>query len=583
MKKIHILILLFLLFIPIFVNAESVQTGKFKYIPAFEDETEEVYYYSDNYFKESGKIDNEHLLAMSYNLALSTFEIRGYSYSKTLLEEIGFKDFQVFDMEEKPTLDTIGMVIAHKEVNGKDLIVVAIRGEKYDSKWGDNFIVGKSGNAKGFNDTSIKVINRIKDYIQNNNLDSNKIWIAGYSRAGTIADLTGVYINKHLSEFNTTADDLYIYTFEAPAASIDDTIYDNIYTVRNNNDLIPFVYPKVWGFHTNGKIINIGGDQQIITTYKGFLSQEEFGEAEVNTFINDFFTWLPSRLSREDYSNYIEEPVSKILDIYFSKNDSDRAKLLEFLTNELKPVIVEKIDVTILDIFERNSDSIYKNITNKVLEGIESLENSENIKVLTTEELQTIKDAIYPMFRALGPILVDDYYYFDGIDYDTYYAKYYPQFVLEEADFAYKNGKETGYSRGYSDAEYDNPEDNTVLEWLFQDDDTETYKENFTIGYQETYHDGYELGLSHKNNPEAKGRYDGTKAGKEIGYRAGSEGKSNEPNPDDYYSDPYWIGTETECDYDLNEYCESERIYNDEDLEYLEKYKTNYYAGFNEG
>ena len=110
MKKIHILILLFLLFIPVFVNAESIQTGKFKYMPAFEDETEEVYYYSDNYFKESGKIDNEHLLAMSYNLALSTFEIRGCSYSKTLLEEIGFEDFQAFDMEKKPTLDTIGMV-----------------------------------------------------------------------------------------------------------------------------------------------------------------------------------------------------------------------------------------------------------------------------------------------------------------------------------------------------------------------------------------------------------------------------------------------------------------------------------------
>ena len=88
-------------------------------MPAFEDETEEVYYYSDDYFKESGKIDNEHLLAMSYNLALSTFEIRGYSHSKTLLEEIGFEDFQAFDMKEKPTLDTVGMVIAHKEVNGK--------------------------------------------------------------------------------------------------------------------------------------------------------------------------------------------------------------------------------------------------------------------------------------------------------------------------------------------------------------------------------------------------------------------------------------------------------------------------------
>jgi hypothetical protein len=583
MKKIHILILLFLLFIPGFVNAESVQTGKFKYMPAFEDETEEVYYYSDDYFKESGKVDNEHLLAMSYNLALSTFEIRGYSYSKALLEEIGFKNFKAYEMEEKPTLDTIGMVIAHKEVNGKNLIAVAIRGEKYDSEWGNNFIVGQSGNAKGFNDSSIKVINRIKDYIQNNHLDSNKIWIAGYSRAGTIADLTGFYINNHLNEFNTTADDLYIYTFEAPAASIDDTVYDNIYTVRSTNDLITFVYPKEWKFHTNGKIINIGGDKQTISTYKGFLSQEISGEVEVDTFLNDFFTWLPSRLSRENYSNYIEEPVSKILDIYFSKNDSDRAKLLKFLTEELKPVIVEKIDVLILDIFERNSDSIYKNITNKILEGIDSLENSENIKVLTNEELQTIKDAIYPMFRALGPIVVDDYYYFDGIDYDTYYAKYYPQFALEEADFAYKNGKETGYSRGYTDAEYDDPEDNTVPEWIFQDDDTDTYKENFTIGYQETYHDGYVLGMSHKNNPEGKGKYDGTNAGKEMGYRAGSEGKENTPNPDNYYSEPSWIGTETECDYDLDENCETERIYTDEDLEKLNKYKTNYYAGFNEG
>ena len=105
----------------------------------------------------------------------------------------------------------MGMVIAHKEVAGKNLIAVAIRGEKYDSEWGNNFIVGKSGNAKGLNDSSIKVINRIKKYIQNNHLDNNKIWIAGYSRAGTIANLTGVYINNHLDEFNTNADNLYIY------------------------------------------------------------------------------------------------------------------------------------------------------------------------------------------------------------------------------------------------------------------------------------------------------------------------------------------------------------------------------------
>ena len=583
MKKIHLLlVLLCLLFLPIMVNAESVMTGKFSYMPAFENKKEEVYYYSDNYFKNSSKTDNEHLLAMSYNLALSTFEVKGCSYSKALLKDIGFKDFKEFDMEEKPTLDTIGMVIAHKKVDGKNLIAVAIRGEKYDSEWGNNFIVGKNGDAKGFNDSSNKVINRIKKYIENNNLDNNKIWIVGYSRAGSISDLTGVYINNHLNDFDTTADDLFVYTFEAPAASLDNTTYDNIYTVINKNDLIPQVYPKNWGFHTNGKIISIG-ENQTITTYKGLLSQEEIDSIDVNTFLNDFFNWLPNRLSREEYSNYIEEPVSKILDIYFSKSEEDREKLLDFLTNEVKTEVVDTSGTVFLDIFERNSDSVYENISNRVIEAIENVENSDNAKVLTAEELQIIKDSIFPILRVLGPVIVDDYYYFDGIDYDDYYAKHYPQFVMDDTEYAYLSGKETGFSRGYSDAEYDDLEDNSVPDWMFQDSDTDEYKANYTRGYQETYSDGYALGLSHKSDISAKGKYDGTKAGKEIGYRAGSEGEANTPNPEDYYSVPYWIGTETECDYDLDEYCEPERIYSEEDLENLEKYKANYFEGYIEG
>ena len=581
MKKLYILILILFMFIPVLVNAESVQTGKFKYMPAFEDETEEVYYYSDDYFKETGKEYNEHLLGMSYNLSLSTFEIRDYSYSKDLLEEIGYNKFKAYDMKEKPTLDTIGMVIATKKVGKNNIIAVALRGEKYDSEWGNNFIVGKSGNAKGFNDSSVKVINRIKKYIEDNNLKNNKIWITGYSRAGAIADLTGVYINNHLNEFKTTADDLYIYTFEPPAASIDDTVYDNIYTVINKNDLIPQVYPKTWGFYTNGKIISIG-DNQTITTYKGLLSQEEIGSVDTNAFLNDFFTWLPSRLSRDEYATDLEQPISKIMDIYFSKNEEDRAKLMAFLTNEVKTEVIDTCSTVFLDIFERNSDSIYKNLSKEVIKAIENVENSENAKVLTSDELQTIKNSIYYILKALGPIIVDDYYYFDGIDYDTYYAKYYPQFVLDENEYAYINGKEQGFSRGYSDAQYDGPRDNTVPDWMFQEDDTEKYIANFTRGYQETYDDGYDLGLSHKNDIEAKGKYDGIEAGKEIGSRAGANGKPNSPNPDDYYTVPDWIGTWTECD-DEDEYCESTIEYSEVDLENIEKYKTNYYEGFIEG
>ena len=136
MKKFLALFILIVMLLPFVVNAESVQTGRFKYMPAFENETEEVYYYSDDYFMPSGTIYNEHLHAMSMNLALSTFEIRGSSYSKELFEKIGFKDFEAKDMNEKPTLNTIGTVIGHKKIDGYQVVAVGIRGEKYDSELG---------------------------------------------------------------------------------------------------------------------------------------------------------------------------------------------------------------------------------------------------------------------------------------------------------------------------------------------------------------------------------------------------------------------------------------------------------------
>ena len=70
-----IILILSIVLLPLVTNAETVLTGKFKYMPAFEAESEETYYYSDNYFAQSGTIQNNHLLAMSFNLAISTFEI----------------------------------------------------------------------------------------------------------------------------------------------------------------------------------------------------------------------------------------------------------------------------------------------------------------------------------------------------------------------------------------------------------------------------------------------------------------------------------------------------------------------------
>ena len=565
-KKKYILILLLILFIPSFVNAESVKTGKFKYMPAFKNETEEIFYYSDNYFIESGKNYNEHLVGMSLSLSLSTFEIRGSSYSKELLEELGFKDFKPYDMNEKPTLDTIGMIIAHKKLNNYNLIAVAIRGEKYDSEWGNNFIVGKEGNAKGFDDSSVKIINRIKTYIKDNKLENNKIWIVGYSRAGTIADLAGVYINDNLYDFKTTDEDLYIYTFETPASSIDKKIYDNIYTVRNKNDIIPMVYPEEWGFHINGKVINIG-ESYNLTTYIGLEEQVEYNSIEMQEFYRQFFSWLTSRLDRKTYSETLDEPISELLSIYFSKSNEDREKLKVFILEDIKGQILEnednykKIKGKVWAIFGHNSDYLYQDITNDIIDILNGLRATPNGLVLTDNEYNKIIGYIYPILRVLGPILVDDSQYYDGIDYNEYYTKQAEDYLLTDEEMGNKYGISDGKDYGYEDGLYDNPKNESSYET--NSEYGPKYDEAYKTAYIKTYLEFYELGKSHKEDIIARGRYDGAKYSYSYGYSDGSYGQEITPYDEFFYKEE-WMTEEY-----INAYNES--------------YKEEYLKGYEEG
>ena len=57
---------------------ESTPTieGTISYIPGFGDPIQQTFYYNDDYFMQSGEIDNNHLLSMSCNLALATFNYK---------------------------------------------------------------------------------------------------------------------------------------------------------------------------------------------------------------------------------------------------------------------------------------------------------------------------------------------------------------------------------------------------------------------------------------------------------------------------------------------------------------------------
>ena len=256
--------------------ADEVISGTFTYMPAFVDEPEtEPFYYSDSWFNAPSTEQNTHMITMSAALAYASMEVVGSSYIKELYGKIGYADIQTYDMDTVPAKDTIGTAIAHKRIDGKEVVAVSIRGNRYGAEWASNLIAGVSGNIEGFDQASRKVTGRIRDYISAHGLNSVKLWIAGYSRAGSVADLTGVYINEHLAEFGTAAEDVYVYTYEAPRCCESDKQYPNIYCVKNKNDLLNYVYPASWGVYTNGREIILGSEEQIRTFKIDLLSEEK--------------------------------------------------------------------------------------------------------------------------------------------------------------------------------------------------------------------------------------------------------------------------------------------------------------------
>ena len=523
--------------IPIPASAGSVIEGKFTYTPAYEEPTEETFFYSDDYFTKSGNEFDPHLLSTSYCLSLSTFETRGFSYTAKFYEDIGFSDVSAADMEEKPTRDSIGTVIAHKKIGEKNVIAVAIRGEKYDSEWASNFTIGTDGDMKGLSDSAAKVIGRLKEYVEANGLTDNKIWIVGYSRAGAVADLAGVYLNYHLSWFGVTSDDLYVFAFEPPAASVDAADFSNIRCVVNVNDIVPHLYPALWGFGLNGDIITIG-EAETVTTYQKLTAPEEYGSADVPALLAESFDWLASRISREEYSVGAEGPISDLLHIFFAKSPEDRTRILNFLTEDCLPYFTSdeskgKLTSPVWSVMGHNSDYLYGVIADIITGFLDDLRGTENAAALTDAEFETLKDAVYPIIRTFGPVVVDDTNYYEGIDYDEYYRTFAPDYLISDEEMGTKGGEESGRSDGY-DAGYAGEEYNDEPQYA-DESYGPVYLEAFGEAYSAAYAEAYELGRSHAADPALKGEYDGRRAGAESGFFEAKEGEERTPY-DRYFS-----------------------------------------------
>ena len=539
--------------IPLGASAESeVITGRFTYMPSFVDEAAtDAYYYSDGYFTAPSTQQNEHLLTMSMVLALASMEIGGDSYITALFNDIGYTDIQTDDMTITPTKDTIGTAIAHKKIDGHDVVAVSIRGNKYGAEWASNLTAGAEGNIEGFDTASVKVIARVKEYFTAHNLSNVKLWIAGYSRAGSAADLTGVYINEHLDEFGTAADDLFVYCFEAPRCCTSDQVYDNIYCVRNKNDVITDVYPVSWGMYTNGVDIVIGEDLTVNKVKIDLLDADKIvalGEMPMDAFNEDFVSFLADELTREKFSGEFDSAVSNLLELYFSESSEAWSAVFDALSGSLSEIINNPraryilTDEVQCGAMYHNSDAMYRQIADELEILLKELVPAGQLSI-SSEEYQEVLDSIYPLIRTLGPVLVKDYKYKVGVDYSTVLPEDYddptydpqtaeekiltydqyveaeqnwtedpeePEEPLTDAELGEEDGRNDGYDRGYEDGLAGNeplteaplPED--------AESRSQEYLDAYRNAYMSAYESAYEYGYSDAHPEHSEEYYRGS-------------------------------------------------------------------------
>lgn len=515
------------------------------------------YYYNDNYFTESGKVYSEHLASMSLNLELAVCEKGNTDVVSSLFDEIGFTDIVLDELNEHPTQRTIGTAIASKKIGSSNLIAVAIRGDGYENEWASNVIVGKDGNAQGFETASLKVADRIRKYINDNNLKNNKFWIVGYSRAGAVADLTGVYLNKHLDDFDTNTDNLYVYTFSAPAGSGENVVYDNIYNIININDVVPFTYPEAWGLYSNGKRIEIAVSSQIMTyTMPAMFSYEENENKETSVFLSEFFNWFTSQLSREEYAEKVQVPLSAIMDIYFLKSEEGRNDIVDFIKNDFYPLLRDDetfkkdMQLSLDEITEKNSDCVYQILAERINKMLDKLFKKGELKDINYLELKVIEGSVYPIVRTLGPVFVSDYIYYEGIDYDKYYEEENPLYNASDYDWGYSKGEKAGEKQGY---QYGIDPSHGEMGSITQKPEvnySKEYKNGYADGAKAGYENGFNKAKSHLENLAERGYYDGYTEAESL--EVGLNDTENTPTADELLenkSNEDWITEEYKSEY----------------------------------
>lgn len=266
--------------------------------------------FKTEYFRRDGtEFDKE--------LAMLSLPVAAPSDRKTAMANIvamGFDNIKYYwNTDEFPLL--CSYIMGHRTVDDSELIVVYLNYVNYDVEWSANLVIGENGNHEGFEVGAQQVYMALKRYVNDYYSGRKlKLWLTGYSRGGGLSDALAYKIlkdkNGDVRVLNVADEDMYAYSFEAPATVIDNaTTYDCIHSIIVDSDLIAALPPGDYGLKHPGVKHLLNGDQ--------------------NNLNNLLHKYIDPNLSMPVFSNDITE-----LQVHF---DNPEAFVDYFLDNLLDP------------------------------------------------------------------------------------------------------------------------------------------------------------------------------------------------------------------------------------------------------
>ena len=306
--------------------------------------------YDDELFLTDAKEYNPDLSMLSLGASLATAT---YAQVMDFFGEMFFKDLMTEDFEEVPSKDTMAHLFAHKVIDDYDLVAVDLRGFNYGLEWANNFTIGYEGNHEGFELRAKEVYSHLKWYIENrvDKTKTLKLWIDGYSRAGSVAN---VLASKILTgnEISITQENMYVYTFEAPAPLSEENAiaYPNVHNIMNKGDIIANIMPASYGLYRCGTEYEIY-NEDVSSLMKGFDRHIDFPEFDIaednamgvkndvelrdyilNSVYNSSNTdTTVTANTREQYVNNYQTGLSNAIGYIFGLKASTRSELLATL------------------------------------------------------------------------------------------------------------------------------------------------------------------------------------------------------------------------------------------------------------